>query len=662
MRRWNAALAIVALALGVSLASGCGGSDKNDLFGGADDGGADGSAGTGGAGGSGGEDASVDGPDDGAGGGDAAEAGGGGADGGGDADGAGGGGGGGGMGGSTSCGGLPSCDDGIACTKDVCQADACLHVPLGDDEPGACKGTSWCDRTQGCVGQPTCGTDQDCVAAFAGDACKQAPKCDLSTSTCTFTWLDVDHDGHVTLACGGDDCDGSDPNVYPGATEICDGKDDDCDGSIDENATCPGLKQCTGGICACPVANTCGASCVDKATDPLNCGSCDNACPFGIPCTGGQCKCPASGQTCGGVCVDTDTSTSHCGSCGHACGPGYTCSGGQCACANTVCGNACLDTSADVHNCGACSKECPSGASCSNGQCNCPINQAACGAKCTDKKTDPNNCGACGTVCGGGRVCSNGTCSCPSGKSLCNGVCVDKESDPSNCGTCGTSCGAGACYLGQCQCETDFLLLVDISGSMGSAFSGGSQVKLDGERAAIGTFVNDAESSGFHFAVQYHPIETSTSIDSCTVADYAQPAVPFAQAPGVASAITGSLAARAWVGGSPTSVVLAGAADYARSWASSHPGHHVVIVLLADNDPPTSCTSTSASVTSAAQAAFGGTPSIPVYVVAVDSYDSTANWQAAAQAGGTGSYFAASSEAQILQYLRTIRDANKVCP
>lgn len=48
---------------------------------------------------------------------------------------------------------------------------------------------------------------------------------------------DSDGDGEADAACGGTDCNDNDSDVFQGATEVCDTKDNDCDGLADEGLT-----------------------------------------------------------------------------------------------------------------------------------------------------------------------------------------------------------------------------------------------------------------------------------------------------------------------------------------------------------------------------------------------------------------------------------------
>jgi hypothetical protein len=56
----------------------------------------------------------------------------------------------------------------------------------------------------------------------------------------SLTWaacVDNDGDGYGENCLAGPDCNDNDAAIHPGATEVCNGKDDDCDGQIDDGGT-----------------------------------------------------------------------------------------------------------------------------------------------------------------------------------------------------------------------------------------------------------------------------------------------------------------------------------------------------------------------------------------------------------------------------------------
>jgi hypothetical protein len=75
--------------------------------------------------------------------------------------------------------------------------------------------------------------------------------------------IDVDGDGHDGEPAGGDDCDDEDADTWPGAEELCDDKDNDCDGSVDED--------CEGGSDTAPPDDDDGDSPADKDKSPSGC-------------------------------------------------------------------------------------------------------------------------------------------------------------------------------------------------------------------------------------------------------------------------------------------------------------------------------------------------------------------------------------------------------
>ncbi len=225
---------------------------------------------------------------------------------------------------------------------------------------------------------------------------------------------DRDHDGYADIACGGTDCDDSDPAVHPGAPENCSStKDMDCDGKI---PTCPAGTLCVAGQCAqkcgggefggaCPPGLTCiGAACL-----PAGCAA---GCDAGTVCNGSACVDPCAGALCprgeacrGGGCVDPCL--------GVRCPAGQVCEGGacepSCACLGCPAGEVCLDAgSCAAADCAGVA--CPSGETCADGGCVsgctgvvCPVGQSCAAGSCA-----PDPCFA--VQCPGGGPCVAGSC------------------------------------------------------------------------------------------------------------------------------------------------------------------------------------------------------------------------------------------------------------
>ncbi|MCB9554177.1 MAG: putative metal-binding motif-containing protein [bacterium] len=319
--------------------------------------------------------------------------------------------------------------------------------------------------------------------------------------------LDRDGDGYGEGEdCIDFDCDDTDSMAFPGAGETCDGRDDDCDTVADEDVEAPAeaaclgvglcrgtLPRCVGGAWACeyPDGYEAGAeaSCdgldndcdgtadedFDRQSDVSNCGLCGVVCAFAhapAMCEAGRCvrgPCEVGWHDADGVvengceylCALTRGGVEACDAidndCDGAVDEGFAglevCNAVDDDCDGIA--DEGFDLLGDVANCGACGRVCDlpdAQARCEGGACR--IDACVGGFVDVDGEAG-NGCEyACQPTRGGVEVCDGVD-------NDCNGVVddgIDLTRDLQNCGRCGNVCPAPAqrvvaCEAGICRVE-----------------------------------------------------------------------------------------------------------------------------------------------------------------------------------------------------------------
>ena len=164
--------------------------------------------------------------------------------------------------------------------------------------------------------------------------------------------LDQDGDG---VRCS-QDCNDTNPLVHPGATEICDGIDNNCNGAVDEGfgtTTC-GLGACQRTVTAC--VNGIPQTCTPGSPTAEVCNGIDDDCDGVVDNGGGAALCvdgnACTGDVCGGIAGCSHPAAADGTACddANACTTVDVCAGGICV-GNTprTCddGNVCTDDSCD---------------------------------------------------------------------------------------------------------------------------------------------------------------------------------------------------------------------------------------------------------------------------------------------------------------------------
>ena len=170
----------------------------------------------------------------------------------------------------------------------------------------------------------------------------------------------------------------------------------------------------------------------------------------------------------------------------------------------------------------------------------------------------------------------------------------------------------------------DVYVMYDQSRSMSCTIpSGGS--RWDAVKAAFIGFLQSPASRGIAVGIQYFGLwrggNENALNSSCDSADYVNADVEIGRLPDNAAGIIASLNAHEPQSDTPTQAALPGAITHARSWATDHPDHKVVVLLVTDGEPyGTQCPPSADPVGDVAQIAadgVAGSPTIPTYLIGV---------------------------------------------
>lgn len=176
----------------------------------------------------------------------------------------------------------------------------------------------------------------------------------------------------------------------------------------------------------------------------------------------------------------------------------------------------------------------------------------------------------------------------------------------------------------------DLVFMVDRSGSMGNFDQNGTQWTNLERRwkpvtESLKSFFASPGSIGINASLKFFPID-ATPANLCAH-DYSQSDVSM-QALGDGAQFISKIDGTSTAGGTPSLQALQGAIKRARDEAAVRSGDKAVVVYVTDGQPgvydengnPANCANNdTAHVIQAAKDAFGGSPSVPIYVIGVGS-------------------------------------------